>query len=104
MPNDNGALFWGPLCELEPAVQLDVRRGVAKLGHNGEVKILLDDYPYAEDGLLIWNALKKWNDGYLVGLNLAKDLPDCGAVCPASVSEAVLHLVMMFRDSSACSG
>lgn len=32
------------------------------------MKLLLDDYPYAEDGLLIWNALKKWNHDYLVGL------------------------------------
>ena len=30
------------------------------------MKLLVDDYPYAEDGLLIWTALKKWNDGYLV--------------------------------------
>ncbi len=41
-------------------------RGVAKAEKRGAVKVLLDDYPYAEDGLLIWNALKKWNDGYLV--------------------------------------
>ncbi len=31
------------------------------------MEVLLDDYPYAEDGLLIWDALQKWNDGYLVG-------------------------------------
>ena len=43
------------------------RRNVAKPGRDGAVEVLLDDYPYAEDGLLIWDALKKWNDGYLVG-------------------------------------
>ena len=41
-------------------------RGVAKADKHGAMKVLLDDYPYAEDGLLIWNALKKWNDSYLV--------------------------------------
>ena len=54
----------------QPCPQMIVpsmRRRMAKLGKDGEVKILLDDYPYAEDGLLIWSALKRWNDGYLVG-------------------------------------
>ena len=43
-------------------------RRVAQPAGKGGVKVLLDDYPYAEDGLLIWDALKKWNDGYLVGI------------------------------------
>ena len=30
-----------------------------------ELKMLLDDYPYAEDGLLIWNAILKFATDYL---------------------------------------
>ena len=56
----------GSRCELLSSCQPCHRRGLAKPGKNGAVKVLLDDYPYAEDGLLIWNALRKWNDGYLV--------------------------------------
>lgn len=27
--------------------------------------VLGEDYPYASDGILIWNAIHKWVDGYL---------------------------------------
>ena len=39
---------------------------MAELDDEGGLRVLLEDYPYAEDGLLIWDALKKWNDDYLV--------------------------------------
>ncbi len=44
---------------------------MAEAQKDGTVKVMLDDYPYAEDGLLIWDALKKWNDGYLVRIKPA---------------------------------
>ena len=50
---------------------------MAKVGKDGELKILLEDYPYAEDGMLIWNALKRWNDGYLVGSPTAFPIQIC---------------------------
>jgi hypothetical protein len=61
-------------------------RGVAKAETDGTVNVLLDDYPYAEDGLLIWNALKKWNDGYLVPCSsrLAKISPCCDVLRASS--------------------
>ncbi len=43
------------------------------------MKLLLDDYPYAEDGLLIWNGLKTWNDGYLVRLRCSAEASTCCA-------------------------
>ena len=39
---------------------------MAKKTSSGEVQLLVDDYPYAEDGLLVWNALEAWNREYLV--------------------------------------
>ena len=41
---------------------------MAKRTSCGGVELLVDDYPYAEDGLLIWNALETWNRDYLVTL------------------------------------
>lgn len=31
----------------------------------GGVKLLIDDYPYAADGLLIWSAIKEWVESYV---------------------------------------
>ena len=39
-------------------------RGIAK--RNGDkLVLLLDDYPFAEDGLLVWNALEEYFTEYL---------------------------------------
>ena len=40
-------------------------RGVAERGADGEVKVTLKGYAYAEDGLLIYNALAKWVESYI---------------------------------------
>lgn len=39
-------------------------RGMAEDTDAG-IKVILDDYPYAEDGLLIWNALETYFTEYL---------------------------------------
>ena len=55
------------------------RRMAKRIGDAGEVQLLLDDYPYAEDGLLIWDALKDWNDDYLVGHQSDPSQSPCSA-------------------------
>ena len=41
-------------------------RGLAELDKNKEVKkLLLKDFPFAEDGLLVWNALVEYFTKYL---------------------------------------
>jgi linoleate 9S-lipoxygenase len=32
---------------------------------SGKVELLLKDFPYAEDGLLLWEALEEWVGDYL---------------------------------------
>ena len=49
---------------------------MAKKSSTGEVELLVEDYPYAEDGLLIWNALEAWNRDYLVTSPSATDLTE----------------------------
>ena len=44
------------------------RRGHAKLTSDGSVQLLTKDYPYAEDGMLIWKALEKMVSEYVVGV------------------------------------
>ena len=50
---------------------------MAERNDEGELRVLLKDYPYAEDGLLIWDALKKWNDNYLVSGSGCADVASC---------------------------
>ena len=44
-------------------------RGIAKRGgndlHVNAAELLLKDYPYAEDGLLVWDAIVRYFDEYL---------------------------------------
>jgi lipoxygenase len=42
-----------------------IARGLAKKSDQGRVELLLDDYPYADDGMLYWEALEKWVGNYL---------------------------------------
>ncbi|GJN38831.1 hypothetical protein PR202_gb27908 [Eleusine coracana subsp. coracana] len=42
-----------------------IRRGMAVQGENGELELTIKDYPYANDGLLIWDAIKKWASEYV---------------------------------------
>lgn len=44
-----------------------VRRGMAEEDPSapGGVKLLIEDYPYAADGLLIWSAIKEWVESYV---------------------------------------
>ncbi|EMS50607.1 Lipoxygenase 2.1, chloroplastic [Triticum urartu] len=37
-----------------------IRRGMAVRKENGELELAIEDYPYANDGLLIWDAIKEW--------------------------------------------
>ncbi|GMH38118.1 hypothetical protein BSKO_06002 [Bryopsis sp. KO-2023] len=41
------------------------RRGMAKETQDGELRLTLEDYPYATDGLLIWSAIETWVLSYL---------------------------------------
>lgn len=29
-------------------------------GQGGELKLTIEDYPYANDGLLVWDSIKEW--------------------------------------------
>nr|AZB48677.1 lipoxygenase [Lobosphaera incisa] len=42
-----------------------VNRGVARREKDGTLKLLMADYPYAADGLLVWDAFVEWFDSYL---------------------------------------
>jgi Lipoxygenase len=41
------------------------RRGIATVGADGKASLRVKDYPYAEDGLLIWEAIDAWVGEYL---------------------------------------
>ena len=43
----------------------DDGRGVAERGRDGKLRIAVPNYPYAEDGLLIWEAMERWVGEYL---------------------------------------
>ncbi|XP_022776281.1 lipoxygenase 6, chloroplastic isoform X2 [Durio zibethinus] len=44
-----------------------IRRGMAVEDPSvpGGVKLVIEDYPYAADGLLIWSAIKEWVESYV---------------------------------------
>ncbi|XVE92190.1 hypothetical protein REPUB_Repub01dG0075800 [Reevesia pubescens] len=44
-----------------------IRRGMAVEDPStpGGVKLVIEDYPYAADGLLIWSAIKEWIESYV---------------------------------------
>lgn len=61
----------------------DACRGMAVAHPEGDIawkgkqySLVIDDYPYAEDGMLIWNSLRKWVSEYLqVGLWSTSEQP-----------------------------
>ncbi|KAK1600905.1 hypothetical protein QYE76_018655 [Lolium multiflorum] len=42
-----------------------VSRGLAVRREDGELELTIKDYPYASDGLLIWNSIKQWASDYV---------------------------------------
>lgn len=44
-----------------------IRRGMAEEDPSmpGGVKLVIEDYPYASDGLLIWSAIEEWVEAYV---------------------------------------
>ncbi|GMH44390.1 hypothetical protein BSKO_12342 [Bryopsis sp. KO-2023] len=66
-----GALYsklWRFKTEGLPADLIKRKMAKARKGGDwraGDVELVLKDYPYAEDGLLIWSALHKWVSSYL---------------------------------------
>ncbi|CAL5043183.1 unnamed protein product [Urochloa decumbens] len=55
--------FWEFDKEALPADLL--RRGMAFQRDDGELELTIKDYPYANDGLLIWDAIKDWVSEYV---------------------------------------
>lgn len=54
-----------------------VRRGMAEVDPASKhgLKLTIEDYPFANDGLLIWDAIKAWVEAYV-----ARFYPDAGSV------------------------
>nr|XP_015618866.2 lipoxygenase 2.1, chloroplastic [Oryza sativa Japonica Group] len=50
--------FWRFDMEALPADL--IRRGMAFHGEDGKLKLTIEDYPYANDGLLVWDSIKEW--------------------------------------------
>lgn len=42
-----------------------VRRGLAVRLDDGELELTIKDYPYANDGLLVWSSIKQWASDYV---------------------------------------
>lgn len=42
-----------------------LKRRIAVKNTDGSLKLLLKDYPYAQDGLLIWESIHTWVSEYL---------------------------------------
>lgn len=42
-----------------------IRRGMAIECEDGELELTIEDYPYANDGLLIWDSIKEWVSDYV---------------------------------------
>ncbi|TVU08176.1 hypothetical protein EJB05_41567, partial [Eragrostis curvula] len=42
-----------------------IRRGMAVEGKGGKLELTIEDYPYANDGLLVWDAIKEWASDYV---------------------------------------
>ncbi|KAL6602995.1 hypothetical protein ACP70R_043356 [Stipagrostis hirtigluma subsp. patula] len=42
-----------------------IRRGMAVQGEDGKLELSIEDYPYANDGLLVWDSLKEWASDYV---------------------------------------
>ncbi|XP_052137755.1 lipoxygenase 2.1, chloroplastic-like isoform X2 [Oryza glaberrima] len=55
--------FWRFDMEALPADL--IRRGMAIECEDGELELTIEDYPYANDGLLIWDSIKEWVSDYV---------------------------------------
>ncbi|CAN6220783.1 unnamed protein product [Urochloa humidicola] len=55
--------FWRFDMEALPADL--IRRGMAVEGKDGKLELTIEDYPYANDGLLVWDAIKEWVSDYV---------------------------------------
>ncbi|KAK1600906.1 hypothetical protein QYE76_018656 [Lolium multiflorum] len=42
-----------------------ISRGLAVRQDDGELELTIKDYPYGNDGLLIWNCIKQWASDYI---------------------------------------
>ncbi|KAJ1278352.1 hypothetical protein BS78_04G073100 [Paspalum vaginatum] len=42
-----------------------VKRGLAVRGDDGELELVIKDYPYANDGLMVWGSIRQWATDYL---------------------------------------
>jgi len=42
-----------------------IRRGMAFQGEDGKLELTIKDYPYANDGLLIWDSIERWVSDYV---------------------------------------
>ncbi|XP_020154784.1 lipoxygenase 2.2, chloroplastic [Aegilops tauschii subsp. strangulata] len=42
-----------------------IRRGMAVRGEDGKLELAIEDYPYANDGLMVWDAIKQWASDYV---------------------------------------
>ncbi|XP_062229269.1 lipoxygenase 2.1, chloroplastic-like [Phragmites australis] len=55
--------FWQFDMEALPADL--IRRGMAAQGKDGNLELSIKDYPYANDGLLVWDSIKEWASDYV---------------------------------------
>ncbi|EAY83498.1 hypothetical protein OsI_38710 [Oryza sativa Indica Group] len=55
--------FWRFDMEALPADL--IRRGMAIECEDGKLELTIEDYPYANDGLLIWDSIKEWVSDYV---------------------------------------
>lgn len=54
-----------------------IRRGMAVRGEDGKLELAIEDYPYANDGLMVWDAIKQWASDYVKHYyKCAKDIID----------------------------
>ncbi|AQK60090.1 lipoxygenase10 [Zea mays] len=42
-----------------------IKRGLAVRGEDGELELTIKDYPYAHDGLLVWDSIRQWASEYV---------------------------------------
>ncbi|CAL4889422.1 unnamed protein product [Urochloa decumbens] len=42
-----------------------IKRGLAVRNDDGELELTIKDYPYAHDGLMIWDSIKQWAADYV---------------------------------------
>ncbi|CAN6277851.1 unnamed protein product [Urochloa humidicola] len=42
-----------------------IKRGLAVRKDDGEIELTIKDYPYAHDGLMVWDSIKQWATDYV---------------------------------------